>query len=116
MKKAKIILTALVVLGTIAGALAFKAARFTGIQAYKTTNTISLIVGGRTYTATTAAGAFCTTIPVFATETEGVLVDAVVSTTLPAPRLVTLTATNGSTIGVLYPFCTTIFTITTVAP
>jgi hypothetical protein len=51
---------------------------------------------------------FCTTIPVYITEDGFLLVEAVVSTTFPSPRVITLMANNGSTITALYPFCTTI--------
>jgi hypothetical protein len=114
MKEGKIILTALVVLGTAAGVLAFKASSFTDIQAYKMTNTIFTFVPGRTYTATIVAGDYCTTIPTFVTDEGSILDIAIVTTRLPAPRFITFTAINGSTVARLVPFCTSIFTFTTI--
>jgi uncharacterized membrane protein YeiH len=112
MKRAKIILTALVLFGIAGGTLAFKAKKFTLNPVYVSTETIFTTVGGGLiFYATTDPfpSYFCSTVPnlYFTTATtNAILVEAYKTTFFPFPRTVTFTIIGGtSTITRLVSHC-----------
>jgi hypothetical protein len=109
MKRAKVILTALILIGMVGGALAFKAARFTATRVFTTTDAIYSTVAGVTYGANEVVfGEYCTTVPLIYFSNTGLTLEALKTTITPLPRTVTFTAINGSgaTITRAVPFCT----------
>lgn len=106
MKKAKLTLTAIALMALVGGALAFKAARFTGRPVWAFTTNVSTF--GTTYgysapfctSQTSIATAFFTFAPV------GILTtSALTSTDLITTAPLILTAANGNSIAVPYVTC-----------
>jgi hypothetical protein len=113
MKKAKIILTTLILFGIAGGALAFKAKKFTLNRVYVSTETLFTTVLGSTYYATTTTDDpnftfFCTAVPLFYFTTnpgQAMTVEAW-KTTISPFRTVTFTAVIGTaTITRIVPYC-----------
>jgi hypothetical protein len=110
MKRAMIILIALVLFGIAGGALAFKAKKFTLNPVYVSTETIFSQVGGTLFYATTdpLVGAFCSTVPIiyFTTNPSFAITVEAYRTTLTPLRTVTFTSVGGtSTITRAVPAC-----------
>jgi len=101
MKKARFILTALILLAGVGGALAFKASRFTLNPVQVTTDFTTVKVGGLTYTA--SAGFFgapvtlCQPDLIVYWSANGMLLNEF--TTLPATTTIPYTAATTTTIG-----------------
>jgi hypothetical protein len=110
MKRAKIILTALVLIGIAGGALAFKAKKFTLNPVYVSTETLFTTVLGTTFYATTdpIVAPFCSSVPLFYFTTnpgQAITVEAWKTTVTPL-RTVTFTSIGGtSTITRAVPAC-----------
>jgi hypothetical protein len=111
MKKAKIVLIALVLFAGAGGTLAFKVSRLPLEEALSTTKTIFTTVGNIVYSAAyeEQLGDFCTVMPhIYITSASGLWAKVYRSTTNPEPRKIIFSATDGSgaKITTLVPVCT----------
>jgi hypothetical protein len=116
MNKARITLTAIAFMALLGGAFAFKAARFNGNPAWTTTNSITRIVGGRTY-ATFALNLCTPSLSFITTNTALPLVQTLKTTLTLPPTTVVGTATDGSgftTAITTFPCETTLTRVTTI--
>jgi hypothetical protein len=122
MKRAKIILTALILFGIVGGVLAFKVKKFTLNPVYVSTDSISITISGNCYVATTDPfiAPFCKTVPIiyFTTNPGGAItVEAYKTTAFPLRTVIFIKCDNITiTITRIVPFCipTTTFAITAI--